>query len=218
MSEKPKLYTYWRSSASYRVRIALHFKNIDFDVLTVDILTGEQAREPYSKLNPSQYVPALTVNGRTYVESSAIVELIEELYPEPALLPKTAEDRADVRAMVQVINAGIQPLQNLNVLRRLSPDDDVKKAWVRNYNEKGLGALETLLERWEANHGTNGPFACGPTPTMADVFIVPQVYGARRYGVDVSVFKRVARASAAAEGLDAWKKSHPDAQPDAVKS
>ena len=214
----PKLYSYWRSSASYRARIALHFKGIAFETLTVDILTGAQGQPAYTVLNPSAYVPALVLDGHTYVESVAIVEMLEERFPTPALLPKSLEDRADVRAMVQVINAGIQPLQNLNVLKKLSPDDATKKAWVRHYNEKGLAALEALLTRWDKTHATNGPFALGEAPSMADVFIVPQVYGALRYGVDVTVFERVSRAAAAADALDAWKRAHPDAQPDAVKS
>jgi len=210
------LSTYWRSSASYRVRIALGYKGLAYDPQFVNIVEGEQNDAAYRAKNPIGHVPTLTVDGVPYVESVAIMELLEELYPEPPLLPKRADDRARVRALVQTINAGIQPLQNLVVLGRVAGDDQAKrKEWAQFYITRGLLAFEALLERFEKEAGVHGPFAFGTTLTMADCVLVPQLYASRRFEVDLSKMPRLVRADAAARELPFVKLAAPEAQPDA---
>jgi maleylacetoacetate isomerase len=208
------LHTYWRSSASHRVRIALGFKGLSYEPVFVNLLEGKQREPEYKKKNPMGYLPCLVVDGVSYVESTAIVELLEELHPEPALLPKTPEERARVRALVQFVNAGIQPLQNLNVLEQLGDAD--RGAWLRHFISRGLGAFDALSARYEEETGKKGPFAFGDSFTMADVFLLPQLYAARRYQVDIAAYPRVARAEAAAKDLPFVAAAHPEAQPDAA--
>lgn len=206
---KLTLHTYWRSSSAYRVRIALAYKKLPWEPAPVNLLKAEQRSEAYVARSPMGYVPRLDIDGKSFVESVAILELLEELYPEPPLLPKAPEDRAHVRALVQIINAGTQPLGNLNVVEHLSSDKEVRLAWLRHFITKGLGAFEALAAQRDAE----GPFAFGAF-TMADVYLVPQVYNARRYGVDLAPFPIVARAAAAAEALPCVIESLPEAQPD----
>jgi maleylacetoacetate isomerase len=161
------------------------------------------------------YVPCLVVDGKPFVESVAICELLEELAPAPPLLPKTPEDRARVRALVQIINAGTQPLQNLTILEHVGEDKDKRKAWLQHFIGRGLAAFEALARRHEDERGTSGPFSFGATFTMADAFLVPQVYAARRFGVDLAPFPRVERADRAALALPFVKAASPEAQADA---
>ncbi len=208
------LHSYWRSSSSYRVRIALALKGIPHEVVTVNLLAGEQKSEAYMKAkNPMGNVPCLFVDGEPFIESVAIIELLEDLYPEPALYPKAPKDRAHVRALVEIINAGTQPFQNLSVLGRLE-SEDARKAWAASFIERGLGAFEALLARREHS----GPFCCGEAMTAADVFLVPQVMGAVRFGVDLQAMPRVRRANEAALALPALHAARPEAQPDAPKT
>jgi maleylacetoacetate isomerase len=203
------LSTYWRSSCSYRVRIALGYKKLAYESKFVNILTGEQQSAEYRAQNPIGHVPTLHVDGVPYVESVAIMELLEELHPDPPLLPKSPQDRAHVRALVQTINAGIQPLQNLVVLDRVGGDDQEKRgAWMKFFIARGLGAFEALSSK-------DGPFAFGEAFTMADVCLVPQIYAARRVGVDLTPFPRVVRAEAAASALPFVAAGRPEVQPDA---
>jgi len=203
------LSTYWRSSCSYRVRIALGYKKLAYESSFVNLLDGEQKKPENLAKNPIGHVPSLAIDGVTYVESVAIMELLEELYPEPALLPKTAHDRARVRALVQTINAGIQPLQNLIVLDRAGGSDQAKRSdWMKYFITRGLGAFE-------AQASESGPFAYGEAFTMADVCLVPQIYAARRVGVDLAPFPRIVRAEAAASELPFVAAAKPEAQADA---
>jgi maleylpyruvate isomerase len=209
------LHTYWRSSASHRVRIALGAKGLSYDPVFVNLLEGKQREPEYRRQNPMGFLPCLVIDGTPYVESVAIVELLEELYPEPPLLPRDATDRARVRALVQIVNAGIQPLQNLVVLEQLGDAVD-RGAWLRNNIARGLTAFDTLVARYEDQTGRRGPFSFGDSLSMADVFLLPQLYAARRYQVDVEAYPHVARAEAAASGLPFVRAAHPDAQPDAA--
>ncbi|MDB4934579.1 MAG: Maleylacetoacetate isomerase [Labilithrix sp.] len=206
---KLTLSTYWRSSCSFRVRIALGYKKLAYEPVFVNIVEGEQKKPEYLTKNPIGHVPTLTVDGVSYVESVAIMELLEELHPEPALLPKTPHDRARVRGLVETINAGIQPLQNLIVLERAGGTDQEKRtAWMKFFIPRGLAAFEALAS-------DSGPYAFGEHFTMADVCLVPQVYAARRVGVDLTPFPRIVRAEAAASALPFVAAAKPEAQPDA---
>lgn len=212
---KLTLYTYWRSSASHRVRIALGYKGLSYEPVFVNLLEGEQRREEYKRLNPMGYLPCLVVDGTKFVESTAILELLEELYPDPPLLPKKPEDRARVRALVQIVNSGIQPLQNLSVLDRVGDDKERRLEWIRHFMTRGLAAWEALATRFAEETGSKGPFAYGDTFTSADVLLIPQLYAARRFGVDLSPYPTILRVDEATRDLPFVKAAHPDAQPDA---
>lgn len=206
---KPILSTYWRSSCSFRVRIALGYKKVDYEPLLVNLLEGDQKKPAHLAKNPIGHVPTLTIDGVTHVDSIAIMELLEELYPDPPLLPKAPHDRARVRALVQAIASGIQPLQNLVVLDRVGGTDQEKRsAWMKFWITRGLGAFEALASE-------SGPFAYGTTFTMADACLVPQIYASRRVGVDLTPFPRILRAEAAASELAFVASARPEAQPDA---
>ena len=206
---KPILATYWRSSCSFRVRIALGYKKVAYEPLLVNLLEGEQNKPAHRAKNPIGHVPTLTIDGVTHVDSIAIMELLEEIYPEPPLLPKAPHDRARVRALVQTIASGIQPLQNLVVLDRVGGTDQEKRSdWMRFWITRGLGAFETLASE-------SGPFAFGAAFTMADACLVPQLYASRRVGVDLTPFPRILRAEAAASELAFVVAARPEAQPDA---
>lgn len=201
--------TYWRSSCSFRVRIALGYKKLAYESRPVNLLSGEQKTPEYLAENPLGHVPTLHVDGVPYVESVAIMELLEELHPEPALLPKSPQERARVRALVETINAGIQPLQNLTVLERVGGDDQEKRnAWMKFFITRGLAAFEALASE-------KGPFAFGEAFTMADACLVPQIYAARRVKVDLSPFPRIVRAEATASVLPFVAAARPEAQADA---
>ncbi|MBX3187847.1 MAG: maleylacetoacetate isomerase [Labilithrix sp.] len=209
------LHTYWRSSCSYRVRIALGHKGLAYEPVYVNILEGEQKSDAYREKNPIGHVPTLTVDGVAYVESVAIMELLDDLYPERPLLPKRPEDRARVRALVETINAGVQPLQNLAVLAKIGDDKEKRTEWLRFWMSRGLAAFEALVARFESEAGAKGPFAFGDALTMADACLVPQVYAARRFGVDLTPFPRIVRADAAATALAYVASARPEAQADA---
>lgn len=210
------LYNYWRSSSSYRVRFALAFKGLAYRYVAVNLAEKEQKDTGHAARSPTGYVPCIEIDGRTMVESIAIIELVDELFPEPPLFPKDPWQKARVRAFVEIINAGIQPLQNLTVLDRHSSDAKEKAAWAKQFNERGLESLEKMMASNEA-HGVRGKFAYGDTITAADLFLVPQVYSARRFGVEVAKFPRVLHASEAAAATKAGQAALPEAQPDAVK-
>jgi maleylpyruvate isomerase len=203
------LNTYWRSSASHRVRLALGYKGLAYEPVFVNLLEGEQRKDEYKEKNPTGYLPCLTVDGeKRFVESTAIMEWLEEVHPEPPLLPKSPDERARVRALVQVINSGIQPLQNLIVLDKLGDDKEKRLEWLRFFITKGLGAFEKLADE-------KGPFAGGATFGIADCTLLPQLYAARRYGVDLNALPRILRAEEAAKDLPFVKAAYPDNQPDA---
>lgn len=209
-----KLYTYWRSSASYRVRIALELKGVEVDHVPVHLLRegGEQFRADYRALNPQARVPTLVLDdGTALTQSSAIVEYLEETWPDPPLLPRDPVARARTRSVAAVIACDIHPLHNLAALDRLrgplaSPEPEVT-AWVRHWIGTGLAAIETLI-------GERG-FAFGAEPGLADLFLVPLVYAARRFGADPGGFPNVLRVDALAAAHPAFRAAHPDRQPDA---
>jgi maleylacetoacetate isomerase len=208
------LYAYWRSSASYRVRLALAAKRLPFKVVPVNIVTGENTGDAHLNRSPTGYVPALVVDGHAFSESVAILELLDELYPEPALYPRDPFARARVRGLVEIINAGIQPLQNLNVIKHVSHDQAVRDEWVRHFIVKGLAAFERALAA-NAAEGHGGKFAYGDTLTAADLVLIPQLGAARRFGVDLSVHPLTLQAEASALAIPGLDAAAPEKQPDA---
>jgi maleylacetoacetate isomerase len=210
------LYNYWRSSSSHRVRIALSLKGLAYEYVAVNLLEDEHANATHRARSPTGYVPCLSIDGVEYVESVAIVELLEERFPSPPLYPSESHGRARVRALVEIVNSGIQPMQNRSVLRVVSPDADAQKKWLQHFLSRGLASLEAALAIVE-REGAGGPFAYGEAPTAADVFLVPQVVAAKRFHVDLAPYARVERAFEAATRLDAFRAAAPENQPDAVK-
>jgi maleylacetoacetate isomerase len=208
------LYNYWRSSSSHRVRIALGLKGLAYRYVAVDLLAGEHTSSAYAARSPTGFVPCLVLDGTAYVESVAIVELLEERFPAPPLYPSDARGRARVRALVEIVNSGTQPLQNVSVLRFRSPDADTQRSWAQHFVRRGLASFEAAVAAHE-QEGTRGPYAYGDTPTAADVFLVPQVVSAKRFGVDLAPFPRIVRAFDQAMKLDAVRAAAPEAQHDA---
>lgn len=214
------LYSYWRSSAAYRVRIALNLKQLPYTLVPVNIAPGvsEQLAPEHQARNPQGLVPVLADGERMLRQSLAIIEYLEEAYPGPALLPAGARDRARARAIAQLIACEMQPLQNLRVFRRLEAqfgaDDAARTEWVRYWIADGLASLEALVAD---NHAT-GAFCEGDVPTLADICLVPQCYAARRFNVDFGAYPTIARIDAAARALKAFADAAPEAQPDAPQS
>lgn len=206
------LHGYFRSTASWRVRIALNLKGLVAEQVFHHLRKGEQRAPEYLALNPQGLVPALiTDNGAVLTQSLAICEYLDELHPEPALLPADPLERARVRAVAQVIACDIHPVQNLKVLqnlRDLGLAEGAVQSWAANVIEEGLDAVDRLLA------GNDGPFAFGSTPTLADIVIVPQLGNARRFNVDLR-WPRLLEIEAACLELDAFRSAPPGAQPDA---
>jgi maleylpyruvate isomerase len=208
-----KLHGYFRSSASYRVRIALNLKGLTAEHLPHHLRKGEQRDPAYLALNPQGLVPTLTDDaGNTLTQSLAIIEWLDETWPEPRLLPSDALQRAHVRAFAQAIACDVHPVQNLKVLARLRQlghaEDDVT-GWAAWVNREGLAACEKLIE------SEPGPFCFGAVPTLADLCLVPQLANARRFGVLVEDFPRLAAAETAAKALKAFADAAPERQTDA---
>ncbi|WP_409287117.1 maleylacetoacetate isomerase [Pseudomonas guariconensis] len=205
-----ELFTYYRSTSSYRVRIALALKGLDYQALPVNLLKGEQRGAHYQALNPQGRVPALrTDGGELLVQSPAIIEYLEEVYPQPALLPASAESRAKVRGVAAIIGCDVHPLHNvsvLNQLRQLGHDDTQVNQWIAHWIGQGLAAVEQLI-------GDRG-FCFGDEPGLADVYLIPQLYAAERFNVDLSGYPRIARVAALAQAHPAFAKAHPSCQPD----
>ena len=212
-----KLYTYFRSSAAYRVRIALNLKGIACEAVPVHLLKdgGQQRRPEYLALNPAGLVPALEVDGQVLSQSLAIIEYLDETHPAPTLLPADALGRARVRAIAQAIACDIHPLNNLRVLRHLKREfgisDEQKDAWYRHWCELGLAAVEAML----AGDARTGRFCHGDAPGLADCCLVPQVFNARRLDCRLDDLPTVMRITAACEGLEAFRLAAPAHQPDA---
>jgi maleylpyruvate isomerase len=208
-----KLHGYFRSSAAYRVRIALNLKGLSADHLPHHLRKGEQRDPAYLAINPQGLVPTLQDDrGVVLTQSLAIIEWLNETHPEPPLLPADPLRRAQVRAFAMVVACDTHPVQNLRVLARLRelglPDEQVT-GWAAWANREGLTACEILI----ANEP--GPFCFGATPTLADLCLVPQLANARRFGVDVAAFPRLLKAETAAKDLKAFADAAPDRQPDA---
>lgn len=208
-----KLHGYFRSSASYRVRIALNLKGLSAEHLSCHLRKGEQRAPDYLAVNPQGFVPTLQADdGAILTQSLAIIEWLDETHPDPQLLPKDPLRRARVRAFAQAIACDIHPIQNTKVLERLRelhfPEEKVME-WAAWTNREGLSACEKLI----ANEV--GPFCFGNAPTLADLCLVPQMTNARRYGVDVAAFPRLLKAEAAAKALKAFADAAPERQGDA---
>ena len=209
------LYGYWRSSSSHRVRIALALKGLEYRYVAVNLLSDEQSSEQHMARSPTGYVPCLVLDGVAYVESVAIIELIDERFPAPPLYPTDSHARARVRALVEIVNSGIQPLQNRHVTQFLSPEPEVQRKWLQHFVARGLGALESAIETGETE-GRGGRYAHGDAVSAADVFLVPQVVSAQRFHVELGPFSRVRRAFDQAMKLEAFLAAAPERQPDAV--
>lgn len=211
-----KLYGYFRSSASYRVRIALNLKGVDAQQVPVNLREGEQKAAGYQGINPQGLLPSLQHDGHILTQSLAIMEYLEECFPEPAILPDDPSERARVRALSQVIASDISPLNNLGVLKYLKDDlnvtDEQKDAWYRHWIEKGFSALESLL----ANSEHTGNFCHWDSPTMADCCLVPQVFNARRFGCPLEAYPTILRIDAICAQHPAFAKAHPSEQQDAI--
>jgi len=211
------LYHYWRSSSAWRVRFALSYKGIAYESRFVNLRANEQHSEGYKQVSPLGVVPCLLVDGKSLTESVAILEYLEEVFPEKPLLPRDPWRRSRVRQLVQLVNSGIQPLQNLVVLDRVSKDEEARNAWVRHWNERGLAALDVLLASVEAELG-GGQFSVGNEPSLADIYLVPQVATAVRFGVAIEAYPRVRRVYDACMKLESAIASSPEKQPDAPRS
>lgn len=213
----PVLYSYWRSSCSWRVRLALELKGIEFEYRAVNLIKdgGEQLKPEYASLNPMKEVPTLVIDGATLTQSLAIVEYLEEARPETPLLPRDPLARAHVRALCAIVAADTQPVQNLRVLgyfaSHLDPAErDAKKtAWAKHWIENGLRGFEELAAP------RAGRYCLGDEVTLADVFLVPQIYNAQRFGVDLEPFPTIRRVCDALADLPAFQRAHPSKQPDA---
>ena len=210
-----KLYSYYRSSAAYRVRIALNLKGLDVEQVAVNLLTGEQRDAAYRERNPQGLVPALDIGDALLTQSLAIVEYLDEVHPEPLLIPAAPLARARVRAMAEVIACDIHPLNNSPILAHLKDpmghDQGQVGAWVRTWIARGFAALETLTGR----HGAADGYCCGDSVTMADLFLVPQMYNARRFDTDLGPYPNLLRIDAKLTALDAFARAAPEQQPDA---
>jgi maleylacetoacetate isomerase len=207
-----KLYTYFRSSAAYRVRIALHLKGIAFDSIPVNLLKGEQTGEAYAAVNPQCRVPSLDDGENVLIQSPAILEYLDEVYPEPPLLPVGAVQRARVRAIAAIIGCDIHPLNNLGTLaylrEQLGQDSAAVKAWYAQWVRQGFDAIEVLLGP--------GPYAFEDQVTLADLYLVPQVFNARRLNIALDAYPKIVAADAVCTALDAFRAAAPDQQPDAT--
>ncbi|MFQ5562963.1 MAG: maleylacetoacetate isomerase [Parvularculaceae bacterium] len=211
-----KLFGYWRSSATYRVRIALALKGLDYDYAPVNLLKGEQREADYAGVNPQGLVPALiTDDGATLTQSLAIIEYLEERFPEPSLLPADPNDRGRARGIAYALACEAQPFMNLRIQQYLKNDRGFDEAAMKDWLNRFAGAAMAAVEKIVAE--TGGAFCVGDTPTIADACLVPQMFGAARFGVDVSDFKRLNEINERCNALDAFRKAHPDNQPDAVK-
>jgi maleylpyruvate isomerase len=206
------LHGYWRSSASYRLRIALNLKGLAYSQVTHDLRTGEQRLADYVAIAPHALVPAIEHAGKHFIESPALLEWIEARWPLPPLLPSEIDDAEVVRAMTSLIACDIHPLGNLRVLKRLrtqfGASDEQVNEWVVLWVTQGFDALEVMI----AQHG--GRFAFGDSPTFADCCLVPQLYNAERFGVDLTYFPRIVAVGAAARALPEFAAAHPALQPD----
>jgi maleylpyruvate isomerase len=212
-----KLYSYFRSSAAYRVRIALNLKGLDYEYAPVHLLRdgGQQLKPEYRALNPDGIVPTLVDGDEVLNQSLAIIEYLEETHPEPPLLPRAPTDRAFVRAIALQVACEIHPLDNLRVLKYLKHQvktpEDVKDAWYAHWVEMGFTSLEKRL----AGDPRVGALCFGDTPTVADLCLVPQVFNARRFKIDMSRFPTLERIADHAEQIDAFQRAAPAQQPDA---
>ena len=210
------LHSYWRATAPYRLRIALNLKGLPFDYAPVNLVAGDQLGEAYRRLNPQGLTPALeTEDGPVLTQTLAILEWLEERHPAPPLLPANLYDRARVRAMAAIVACDIHPLNNMRVqkqLTRLGVDPDGRMLWTQRWINDGFTALEPMIAAHTAG------FAFGAQPTIADCLLIPQVYSAENYKVDLSPYPAIRAVAARCAEHPAFQAAHPDRQPDAVAS
>ncbi|MDE2024215.1 MAG: maleylacetoacetate isomerase [Gammaproteobacteria bacterium] len=212
-----ELYTYFRSSAAYRVRIALNLKGLKADYRYVHLVKdgGQQHQPEYLALNPQGLVPALVDKGHVLTQSLAIIEYLDETHPQPPLLPKDAPGRARVRALAQIVACDIHPVNNQRILKYLEKefraDEAARSKWYRHWIVEGFNALDKLL----GSSPATGKFCHGDQPTLADICLVPQVFNARRFKIDLASFPAIERINAACLALAAFVDAAPDRQPDA---
>lgn len=217
MDEALTLYTYFRSSAAYRVRIALNLKGLKADYRFVHLLKegGQQHSETYKAINPQQLIPTLVDNGHSITQSLAIIEYLEEIHPEPPLLPQTAFARARVRQLAYVVACDIHPVNNLRVLQNLKRNfaatDDQRMQWQQHWIALGFSALESLL----ANAAETGAYCHGGAPTLADICLIPQMANARRVNLDLTPYPTLIRIEQTALAHPAFAAAQPKEQPDA---
>ena len=202
------LFDYYRSSASYRVRIALALKGLDYDRVEVNLLEGAQREQEYRSMNPQGLVPMLESGGRRIAQSLAIIDWLEAQHPDPRLLPADPGDRAHVLALALTVACDVHPLNNTRVLRYLGGElglaEEARNAWYRHWVAEGLAALEAMAA------GAAGRFLFGDAPTLADICLVPQMFNARRFGVPLDAFPLLVRVDAEAGRLPAFAAAHPD--------
>ncbi|TCS03155.1 maleylacetoacetate isomerase [Rhizobium sp. BK418] len=201
------LYDYWRSSASYRVRIALNLLAIEYKIIPVNLLEGAHKKPEYLALNPQGLVPTLVIDGRILTQSLAIIEYLAEVRPECVLLPADIADRQKVRAVAYAVAMDIHPICNMHVVTHLTSitdKADAREEWMKHFITDGLRKLEAMIGKFE------GEFSLGDAPTMADLCLVPQVYNARRWGVDMTDFRRIVAVDARCAELAAFQEAHPD--------
>jgi maleylacetoacetate isomerase len=212
-----RLYSYWRSSAAYRVRIALNLKRLPYEIVPVHLLEGggQQRAPEYKSIHPQGLVPVLKHGHRILRQSMAIIEYLDETWPDPPLLPATARDRVRARAIAEAIACDVHPLNNLRVLQYFenvwnvpAPERD---EWVRHWIREGFAAVEQML----AEHHSTGTFCDGEMPGMADCCLVPQVFNARRFSLDLEPYKTIRRIYDACMALPAFDAARPERQPDA---
>jgi maleylpyruvate isomerase len=211
-----KLYNFFRSGTSHRLRIALNLKGLTAEYVAVDLRTEEHLGAAFKALNPQGLVPALVVDDTVLIQSPAIIEWLEERYPSPALLPVGPQDRARVRALAAIVGCDIHPINNRRILeclrKTLGCDEAAVLAWCATWINEGFMALEALL----AADTQRGNFCFGHTPTLADAYLVPQVESARRFKVDLTPYPNIIAIDTACAALDAFRLAAPGAQPDAA--
>lgn len=211
-----KLYNFWRSGTSHRTRIALNLKGLDYTYLAVHLGKEEHLKDAFKAVNPQQLVPALDTGHEVLIQSPAILEWLEEQYPEPALLPADAGGRARVRALAAIVGCDIHPINNRRILEYLrktfGADEDAIQAWCGTWIGAGFDAYEALL----AADTTRGRFSHGDAPTLADCYLIAQVESARRFQVDLARWPRIQAVEQACMALEAFRKAAPALQPDAV--
>ena len=215
-AEGLKLYSYWRSSAAYRARIALNLKGLAYELVPVNIAHngGQQHTDEFHGVNPQELIPVLVHGERLIRQSMAIIEYLDEKYPSPPLMPVGLEDRAFVRSIAQAIACDIHPINNLRVLqylsRTLAVEEPKRDEWYRHWVQEGFRAIESrLIAR------VTGPYCLGDTPTLADICLVPQVANANRLAVDMAPYPRIGAINATCLAHPAFAAAHPDRQPDA---